>query len=88
MLGQVFGGSYPDAVLRPRPKARFTEVFWRRHTRALLAGWDGSGLDPSVVDHARLRLEWDRPQPDLCTAMLVQQVWLGGAVPPADGLAR
>jgi hypothetical protein len=32
LLGQVFGGSYPDAVLRPRPKARFTEVFWRRHT--------------------------------------------------------
>jgi hypothetical protein len=88
LLGQVFGGSYPDAVLRPRPKARFTEVFWRRHTRALLAGWDGSGLDPSVVDHARLRLEWDRPQPDLGTAMLVQQVWLGGAVPPADGPAR
>jgi asparagine synthase (glutamine-hydrolysing) len=82
---QVLGDSYPDAVLRHRLKARFTEVFWRRHTRAMLAGWDGSGLDPSVVDRARLRLEWDRPQPDLCTAMLVQQVWLARAVPLLEG---
>ncbi len=88
LLGQVFGGCYPHEVLRPRPKARFTEVFWRRHTRALLAGWDGSGLDPSVVDRTRLRLEWDRPQPDLCTAMLVQQVWLAGAVTLAGGPPR
>jgi Asparagine synthase len=88
LLGQVFGDSYPDAVLRPRPKARFTEVFWRRHTRALLAGWDGSGLDPSVVDCTRLRLEWDRPQPDLCTAMLVQQLWLASAVPLVGGSPR
>jgi Asparagine synthase len=88
LLGQVFGGCYPDAVLRLRPKARFGEVFWRRHTRELLAGWDGDGVDASVVDRARLRLEWDRPRPDLCTAMLVQQVWLATAVPLTDGSPR
>jgi hypothetical protein len=76
LLGQVFGACYPDAVLRPRPKATFGEVFWRRHTRSLLAAWDGSGVDPSVVDPAGLRREWQRPQPDLRTALLVQQVWL------------
>jgi hypothetical protein len=76
LLGRVFGGSYPDAVLRPRPKATFAEVYWRRHTRSVLAAWDGGGVDPLVVDRTRLRREWDRPQPDLCTAMLVQQVWL------------
>jgi asparagine synthetase B (glutamine-hydrolysing) len=76
LLGRVFGGSYPGAALAPRPKATFGEVFWRRHTRALLAGWDGSGVDRAVVDPAALRREWDRPQPDLCTAMLAQQAWL------------
>jgi hypothetical protein len=76
LLRQVFGGAYPDAVLRRRPKATFGEVFWRHHTRSLLAGWDGSGVDHCVVDRARLRSEWGRPQPDLRTAMLVQQVWL------------
>jgi len=88
LLGQVFGGCYPDAVLRLRPKARFGEVFWRRHTSELLAGWDGSGVDSSVVDRTRLRLEWDRPQPDLCTALLVQQVWLATAAPLTVGSPR
>ena len=82
------GGRYPDAALRPRPKATFAEVFWRRHTRAVLAEWDGAGIDPSEVDPAGLRREWDRPQPDLCTAMLVQQVWLAGAAVPASGRSR
>jgi hypothetical protein len=86
LLGQVFGGSYPWAALSPRPKATFGEVFWRRHTRSLLAGWDGSGIDTSVVDLAGLRREWDRPQPHLCTAMLVQQAWLA-TVPPTGAPA-
>ena len=85
LLGQVFGGHYPDAVLRPRPKATFGEVFWRRHTRELVAGWDGTGIDASVVDRARLHDEWRRPQPDLCTAMLVQQVWLATMAAPVSG---
>jgi asparagine synthase len=79
LLARVFGDVYPDAVLRPRPKATFGEVFWRCHTRSVLAAWDGTGIDPSVVDRTQLRWEWDRPQPDLCTAMLVQQVWLATA---------
>jgi asparagine synthase (glutamine-hydrolysing) len=82
LLGQVFRGCYPDAALRPRPKATFGEVFWRSHTRSLLAGWDGTGVDASVVDPAQLRAEWDRPQPHLCTALLVQQAWLGTAPAP------
>ena len=85
LLGRVFGGCYPDAVLRPRPKATFAEVFWRRHTRSLLAAWDGSGVDPSVVDLTRLRGEWDRPRPDLCTAMLAQQVLLATSPAPVGG---
>jgi hypothetical protein len=79
LLGAVFGGAYPSAALTARPKATFGEVFWRGHTRSLLAGWDGRGIDPAVVDPAALRREWDRPQPDLCTAMLAQQVWLATA---------
>jgi hypothetical protein len=76
LLGQVFGRAYPDVTLRARPKATFAEVFWRRHTRSLVAGWAGAGIDPSVVDRDQLRQEWDRPRPDLCTAMLAQQIWL------------
>ena len=84
LLGQVFGGRYPDAVLQPRPKATFGEVFWRRHTRELVAGWDGTGIDASVVDRAGLHREWRRPQPDLCTALLAQQVWLATVAAPVD----
>jgi Asparagine synthase len=81
LLAAVFGGAYPRTVLAPRRKATFGEVFWRRHTKSLLAGWDGRGIEPAVVDPAALRAEWDRPQPDLCTAMLAQQVWLATATP-------
>jgi hypothetical protein len=75
-IGQVFGGTYPEEVLRLRPKATFGQVFWRRHTRALVKAWDGSGIDESIVDPTELRREWDRPDPDMCTAILAQQVWL------------
>jgi hypothetical protein len=85
LLRQVFSGSYPEAALRPRPKATFAEVFWRCHTRLLLAAWDGGGVDTAVIDPARLRSEWDRPQPDLCTAMLAQQVWLATLPAPVAG---
>jgi hypothetical protein len=93
LLSAVFGGAYPGAALAPRPKATFGEVFWRGHTRSLLAGWDGRGVNPAVVDPAALRREWNRPQPDLCTAMLAQQVWLATATgppgtPPADQIRR
>jgi hypothetical protein len=93
LIGRVFGGRYPDEVVRARPKATFGEVFWRRHTRALLRSWDGTGVDVGVVDPVALRAEWDRPQPDFATTLLVQQVWLattagdrsGGVGPPVTG---
>jgi hypothetical protein len=81
LLRQIFAGVYPEEALRPRPKARFGEVFWRRHTRSVLETWDGAGINASVVDPYALRQQWDRPAPDLCTAMLVQQVWLAAASP-------
>jgi hypothetical protein len=75
-ITHVFGRAYPEAVLRARPKATFGQVYWRRHTRSLLAAWDGQGIDPSLVDPAELRREWDGPDPDRCTALLAQQIWL------------
>jgi hypothetical protein len=81
LIGRTFSGVYPDEALRPRPKATFGEVFWRRHTRSVLQTWDGAGIDSSVVDASALRSQWAGPAPDLCTAMLVQQVWLASASP-------
>jgi hypothetical protein len=83
LLGRIFGGVYPDAVLRARPKAWFGEVFWRRPTRERIGAWDGGGIDTSVVSPAELRREWARPHPDLHTAMLVQRIWCADH-PPAS----
>ena len=43
----------------------FDEVFWTEHARALVADWDGEGVDPEIVDIDRLRAEWasGRPRP-------------------------
>jgi hypothetical protein len=84
LLAQVFGREYPERVLRWRPKARFGEVFWRRHSRSVVVAWDGTGIDLSVVDRAELRREWSKPHPDSCTAMLAQQVRLAQCPPSVE----
>ena len=66
----------PSSAVGHRSKARFGEVFLRRHTRELVNAWDGTGLFETLVDARALRAEW-LPQPSsTVTALLVQQLWL------------
>jgi hypothetical protein len=73
----------PRALRGRRTKARFGEVFLGEHTRRFIAGWNGSGVDPEVVDVDALRAAWRSPQPPLFTALLMQQAALAAraAVP-------
>jgi asparagine synthase (glutamine-hydrolysing) len=66
----------PEALVRRSTKASFGEVFWGDEARTAMAGWDGQGLDPSIVDIERLRAEWNAPAPDPHTVALLQSVWL------------
>ena len=74
----LVGDLLPPDVPGRRTKAVLTRAFWNRHCRAFVATWDGSGVDPEVVDVDALRDMWlarDAP-PDARTFGLLQSAWL------------
>ncbi len=78
LVAAIVGDAIPAVAYQPRPKARFLEVFFRGPTRELVRSWDGSGVDPSLVDLAALRRRWSQWPVPPGTAGLVQQVLLAG----------
>ncbi len=75
-LAALFGEVLPRALLDRRDKAIFDEVFWGEATRTLTRSWDGAAVDEELVDRDALRAEWSTGEPNVRTALLVQQVWL------------
>jgi len=75
-MRRVCGSLLPEAALSRPSKATFGGAAWGPRTRAFVAGWDGSGVDPASVDVARLRVELGAKEPDSRTMLLVQQAWL------------
>ncbi|KON74086.1 hypothetical protein M768_08250 [Cellulosimicrobium cellulans F16] len=68
----------PDAVLARTTKARFNTSRWGDRERDFALSWDGSGVDPSLVDAGRLRREWlGTPLP--AARFLVHVAWLASA---------
>ena len=78
----AFAGLLPGDLLARPGKARLTAAFWAGGARAFAAAWDGSGVDPEVVDADGLRREWASESPDARTGSLLHHVWL------ACGLAQ
>jgi asparagine synthase (glutamine-hydrolysing) len=75
-LEAFFGDLLPQAVVRRTSKAIFTESFWGRDSRDFAKDWDGTGLDPALVDPDVLRSHWLRPRPDMRSATPLQAAWL------------
>ncbi len=78
-------GLLPPAVLSRSSKARFDGAFWHRHSRALVARWQGEGVDTDVVDLERLRAEWTSSDPNPRTFTLLQFVFLAVEAASAAG---
>jgi asparagine synthase (glutamine-hydrolysing) len=76
LLAGVAEERLPRAAYEYRPKAHFSQVFIRRHTREFQTIWDGSGVVETLVDPVALRSVWSPDSFDTTTAMLLQQVWL------------
>jgi asparagine synthetase B (glutamine-hydrolysing) len=75
-MRMLVGDLLPEPVLSRSTKARFDDVFWTEHARALVTDWDGEGIDEEIVDIDRLRAEWTSPRPEAHTFTLLQSVWL------------
>ena len=76
VLGAIAAGAVPAVAYASRTKAHFLEVFLRSPTREFVASWDGSGVDPALVDVPSLRRLWSMWPIPPATAGLVQQAWL------------
>jgi asparagine synthase (glutamine-hydrolysing) len=73
---RLFGRLLPEDVLGRSTKAHFDEAFWRRPSRAFAAGWNGGGVDASIVDPEALRREWASERPMAQSFLLLQSAWL------------
>jgi asparagine synthase (glutamine-hydrolysing) len=78
---RLFSDVLPERVLRRVGKATFNATAVNRHSREFLAGWDGVGLDPALVDVDALRARWAQPAPLPATLALLQQAWLSTQSP-------
>ena len=54
----LFGDALPQAIRHRSDKAAFFAPFVNRHSRAFIAGWDGTGVDEALVDVAALAACW------------------------------
>jgi hypothetical protein len=75
-MHDLFADVLPAEVLQRRGKASFNKAFWGPRTRSFVAGWDGRGVDSSLVDVDALTRIWRGPADDYRSYMLLQLAWL------------
>jgi hypothetical protein len=80
MLERLCERLVPRELMIPRPVPSLTATFFADATRQFAAGWDGAGLDESIVDPEALRRTWLSDRPDTRTGCLLQYAWLSEQV--------
>ena len=88
-MEHLVGDLLPAEVAARSTKAVMTGAFWNRHAAGFAASWDGTGVDPDLVDVNALRERWmgTGRQMDDRTGSLLQSAWLAGRRPSAAGTA-
>jgi asparagine synthase (glutamine-hydrolysing) len=77
-MRRLVGDLLPDAALTRATKAYFNRAFLGESTREFAREWDGSMLDPDLVDPELLRQEWLSKFPSATSGLLLQSAWLAG----------
>jgi len=72
----LFADVLPAAVIERPTKAVFTRAFLGEETARFARDWDGSGVDPELVDADRLRQEWLSESPSALSGPLLHAAWL------------
>jgi asparagine synthetase B (glutamine-hydrolysing) len=75
VMRALFGDLLSAEALSRSGKARFGDVYLASHTREFGATWDGSGIDPELVDADALRAVIARPNGETRHGVLVQWLW-------------
>ena len=72
----LFSDVLPITVLSRTSKASFNTAYTGPATREFARTWDGSGVDPELVDIDRLRKVWLSDRPTMATGQLLHNAWL------------
>lgn len=75
----LFDDVLPESLLRRSTKASFNHAYRGPGTIAFAREWDGTGVDPSLVDPDALRDQWLGDQPTFSAAVLLHQAWLASS---------
>jgi asparagine synthase (glutamine-hydrolysing) len=87
----LFGHLLPATLLERHTKAAFNDAFFNAHSREFAATWDGTGLDPDLVDAEHLRETWLAESVDARSLSVLQGAWAARRMPesfPADDLTE
>lgn len=71
-----FGDVLPSGMLERTTKAVFDELHGGRWGRQFAQAWNGSGLDPALVDPEALRRQWLSPRPEYRSLTALNAAWL------------
>jgi asparagine synthase (glutamine-hydrolysing) len=74
-MAAIAGDHLPADVIGRVTKAYFHDVFFGPRARAFARAWDGSGVEPALVDADALRREWLSPVPDFRSMLLMHHLW-------------
>ena len=75
VLRDVFPDVLPERTARRADKAVFDGPVWGERVRSFATRWDGSGVDPALVDVEALRASWLSGQRDYRTLLLLHSAW-------------
>jgi len=82
-LETLFAGVLPPGLESRGSKAVFADALWGSASRVFVSRWDGSGVDPELVDVETLRRRWQADQ-FAGPHTLLQSLWLAQASPSAS----
>ncbi len=88
LMRVLFADLLPDRLLTRSTKAFFDATRFGPEEREFAHGWTGEGVDPMLVDPARLRAHWLGENPRSATAVLLHQAWLASMSPAGPAVAR
>lgn len=75
-MGALFSDVLPRPVLIRNTKAAFNQAHGGSSTRDFARTWDGTGVDPDLVDIERLRELWLTEDQTMITGLLLHSAWL------------
>ncbi len=75
-MRRLFADVLPAGVLQRTSKARFNSAALNAHSLAFARDWNGTGVDPVLVDVEALRSNWLSEVPHPSTLPLLQSAWL------------